>query len=119
MKYIFVALLAALLTSTTFAQDNKEIQQQVEQAKRMIVNSGPGFGLVGKIERGHSTPYSINGEDFVVTGQTEVTGDIKVGATAEATGKIVDGRRKIAEVVVVADPHQSPSSPSDATARLR
>lgn len=81
--------------------DDEHIQRQIADAQKSVLSQGPGFGLIGKVEKGVHTPYSINGEDFIVGEKTEIYGNLRMGATAEVSGIIHEGNKKIAEVVTI------------------
>ncbi len=92
-------------------EDSLNVQQKIQEAQKEVLSRGPGFVLIGKVERGSSTPYSINGEDFRVDASTVVYGDLRLGVGAEVSGIIRSGNSKVAEVVTTAVAQESGASP--------
>lgn len=109
------------LFCTVASADNRQLnlQQRMNEAKRQVTSSGPGFELVGILEKGRHTSYAINGEDFIINKKTQIEGSLKIGATADASGKIEGGNSKVADTVVIADPHQDTTSPEPIQMHLR
>ena len=104
-KLVLICALCCISSDSLMAEPKQiEVQNEIARLKQAELHSGPGFSLVGTVEKGHNTAYAINGEDFSVSDKTEVAGSLQLGVAAQATGKIIDGNKKIADVVVVADP---------------
>ena len=99
-------------------QEQIRINRKIEEAKAELLKSGPKFGLVGVVERGRKTRYSVNGEDFDISPSAVIQGDLRVGSTADVSGDILEnGALKRATTIVVATPARSsedmPFSESD------
>lgn len=121
MRFTIFIMSLLVIAGTSRAEGKKfDVQKEINDAKRRVMHAEPGFGLVGTVERGRETSYSINGEDFSVTPRTEIVGDLKLGKQAQATG-IFAGGKKVAETIVVAEPMQStePDPGNEKTFHLR
>ena len=120
MKRLLPALLLLLCAGNANAQTHKfDMKNEMARAKQQVLNSGPGFELVGKVEHGKKTPYSINGEDFTITIKTQVEGELQIGANADVSGKILEGNKKVANLAVVAQSNQSQESSSTGPIKTR
>ena len=54
----------------------------------------------GPLERGRETPYAIAGNDFIVTPDTWIFGNLDVGASSTITTQHVDGKLVAKKVVM-------------------
>ena len=80
---------------------------KVEETKKSILAEGPRFELVGKLESGLKSSFSVNGEDFTVNQNTQVDGSLKTGANVQVTGKIVSGIKYAKQIVVTDSSNQT------------
>ena len=112
MKYsnlfVLITTLFFIASHAAFAQSvapdsnnedvNTDIKRQVQELYKTIKNQGPRFSVAGKVERGKSAPFSINGVDFSTNDKTRIYGDLKIGGNAKVRG-VIKGGAKIARVV--------------------
>ena len=66
-------------------------------------NQGPTsrFSIRGIIKPGKRTEFAINAEDFQITKETWIIGNIKIGAIAQVSGVVLTGKGKFASKIVI------------------
>jgi len=89
----------------------KDLKKQAEEARQKILKGSPQFSLVGKVERGRSTDFAINGEDFIVDGSTNVNGEFEVGKWARVRGDRVNGVNQAKKIAIASEKPASKATP--------
>jgi hypothetical protein len=82
--------------------EDPNLTKRIEEAKTESLKSGPKFELVGIIEKGSRSTFSINGEDFTITSSATIIGSLKNGKKAIVSGKIISGI-KYAESITISE----------------
>jgi hypothetical protein len=79
---------------------------KVEETKKSILAEGPRFELVGTLENGLKSSFSVNGEDFTVNQDTQIDGSLKTGANVQVTGRIISGVKYAKQIVITDSTNQ-------------
>jgi hypothetical protein len=99
-KFIFQFALALTLATLTWAQDGSDIADQAAEIRKRIASGPPQFSLIGKLERGDDSEYSVNKEDFIIDSETRINGDLKIGRSAMIRGNRI-GNRNYAKKIII------------------
>lgn len=114
-KIIVFALLTFLLSynpAPVYSEDqSSKVSPEMEAALHAqarvlfdrIKSQGPRFNLIGEVQPGVKSKYSINGEDFDISQKTRVYGSLNIGSYATVSGDIINGLKQARIVQVGAD----------------
>ncbi len=112
---ICLAILCAgvCLGSSAGAEDAGErVKNDIPRRMRQMMADGPRFKLVGEISEARTNgTFVINGEEFALSPQARVYGQLKKGATAAVQGTAA-GDRKLATLVEVGEGSSAPAAAS-------
>jgi hypothetical protein len=61
----------------------------------------PSFSVVGVLERGEETRYSIDGVDFWVSDDSWIVGTPALGVVASVSGQILSDGRHLAKKIII------------------
>lgn len=117
-KNLLIAVLLILSfisdNSHSFSQTNLDpyMKAQIEKLKADNLKSGPSFELVGTLEKGKHTSYSVNGEDFSLNPDAQIIGELQLGKSVQVDGKILSGI-KYASSLVTSEPSHVDSAHVD------
>ena len=86
----------------------KEHQKACQQASRPdILKKSPSgrrigsFHLSGIVKAGKRTPYSVGGEEIIVSSETWIIGRLEIGAVVRVQGVVIEKVGKIASKITV------------------
>jgi hypothetical protein len=113
-KFIFQLALTLFITSSGWAQDGADLARQATELRKQIENGPPQFSLIGKLERGDDSEFSVNGEDFVIDSDTRINGNLQIGRSAMVRGDRIGDRNYAKKILVEQSDHSSNSSQSRA-----
>jgi hypothetical protein len=91
---IFIAIPSA------FAENGLSLQDQAIQVRKQIEAGPPRFSLIGKIEKGAQSEYSVNNEDFIIDSNTRISGSLTIGRSATVMGDRIGGRNYAKKITV-------------------
>ena len=81
-------------SSSISPEAQEELHRQAQVLFDRIKRQGPRFNLIGEVEAGKGSAYSINGEDFDIGPNARVYGELMVGQQASVFGDIVGGKKQ-------------------------
>lgn len=76
-----------------------DLHKQIRNAKKRILKK-PKFILIGRLGKGKTTQYAVNGEDFVIDSKTRIHGKLREGIGVRVEGFRI-GKRNYASSIVV------------------
>lgn len=95
-----IFMIALFATTTSYSENNIDLQDQAVQIRKQIEAGPPQFSLIGKIDKGNRTDYSVNNEDFIVDSTTRITGELEIGSIGTIRGERIGGRNYAKKITI-------------------
>jgi hypothetical protein len=98
MKYFILIII--IVFSLHPNAHSQSLEDQAIAIRKSIEAGPPQFSLIGEIQKGLKSDYSVNGEDFIIDSETRVTGELKIGKSVMIRGQRIGSRNYAKKIFV-------------------